>query len=68
MNDDNMLTPKQAAEHTGMTIAALAQLRHRGKGPTYFRQGRSIFYDVKILDSYLSKRTQLVEVTPSKQD
>jgi predicted DNA-binding transcriptional regulator AlpA len=35
--DDEFVPPATVQEITGVSIAALAQLRHRGQGPRYYK-------------------------------
>jgi len=35
--DDEFVPPMIVTEITGISIAALAQLRHRGQGPRYYK-------------------------------
>ncbi|MGH1527099.1 helix-turn-helix transcriptional regulator [Leifsonia sp. L25] len=32
-----MIRPTEVAEMTGLSVAALAQLRYKGKGPRYYK-------------------------------
>ncbi len=39
------IQPAEAAELTGISIAALAQLRHRGQGPRFYKPtARAVLY------------------------
>ena len=39
-------TPEQMAEHMGVTIGRLANLRSEGKGPKYVKRGGRVRYPV----------------------
>jgi len=59
--DDTLMTPDDLAAYLGRSVAALAQLRYRGTGPTYIHAAGRIRYrfgDVrKWLDSGVRVRT-----------
>lgn len=42
--DDDLLTPRDLAAYLDRTVAALAQLRFRGTGPTYTTAGGRVRY------------------------
>jgi predicted DNA-binding transcriptional regulator AlpA len=43
--DQEFIQPVDAGEITGMTVAALAQLRYRGTGPRYYKPTpRTVLY------------------------
>lgn len=47
-------TTAQVADHLGMTVAAVAALRHRGNGPHYVRIGtRTIRYRRTDVDAWI---------------
>jgi predicted DNA-binding transcriptional regulator AlpA len=43
-DDDELVTPKEAAKITKMSVSWLAKARQRGDGPKYVRFGNSIRY------------------------
>jgi predicted DNA-binding transcriptional regulator AlpA len=52
-----LVDTKTAAKYLGFTPHYLDQLRSQGKGPPYHRIGRSIRYDLNLLDKWLEDRT-----------
>ena len=43
--EEKFITPIGVRELTGMTLAALAQLRHRGQGPRFYKPtARTVLY------------------------
>lgn len=43
--EEEFITPVRVRELTGMTLAALAQLRHRGQGPRFYKPTtRTVLY------------------------
>jgi predicted DNA-binding transcriptional regulator AlpA len=43
--EEKFITPVGVRELTGMTLAALAQLRHRGQGPRFYKPtARTVLY------------------------
>lgn len=57
--EENLLTPAQVAQMTGLTIGALAQLRYIGRGPDFYRLGpRTIRYGRSTVQAWVeSSRT-----------
>lgn len=57
--EENLLTPAQVAQMTGLTIGALAQLRYIGRGPDFYRLGpRTIRYGRLAVQAWVeSSRT-----------
>lgn len=52
-----LLTPKQAADYLGFTLAALAAWRSRGGGPRFVKiNGRVCRYRQEDLDSWIAER------------
>ena len=50
-DDDELVTPKEAAKIIKMSVSWLAKARRRGDGPRYVRFGTSIRYlKSKLLD------------------
>lgn len=39
-----VFTPEDLAKRYDTTAAALATLRHKGKGPRFFKMGRRVYY------------------------
>lgn len=54
-----VVTEKEAADYLGFHVGHLARLRRMGKGPPYLRVGggKSIRYQIKDLDDYLTTNT-----------
>lgn len=53
----NSLTPKQAAKYVGVSEAALRLWRSRGEGPRHFRAGEKLVrYRRADLDSWIEAR------------
>jgi predicted DNA-binding transcriptional regulator AlpA len=50
--------PEEAAKLTGLSISRLAKLRLYGEGPSYLKIGRSILYEPKALEAWLSERSR----------
>jgi hypothetical protein len=48
------LTIEEAAIYVGLSKGALAQRRYLGQPPTYRKLGKSVFYAVDALDSWLA--------------
>jgi hypothetical protein len=55
INHKPALRSKEAAAYLGTAGQTPAAWRMLGKGPAYFRVGRSVFYYVEDLDAYLAK-------------
>lgn len=53
--DNRALTAKEAAEFLATTRQTLEAWRHRGQGPAYIRQGRSIRYRLADLTAWQEK-------------
>jgi len=53
----NALTPRQAAKYVGVSEAALRLWRSRGEGPRHFRAGEKLIrYRRAELDSWIESR------------
>jgi hypothetical protein len=53
----NTLSAHDAAQYIGLSYVYLAQLRMRGKGPTYHKLARKkVVYKVDDLDAWLNAR------------
>lgn len=59
---DRAITELEAAALLGLSVAALRQWRHRGRGPTFMRFGRAVRY----LPSDLSEFVRESAVTPKR--
>jgi Helix-turn-helix domain len=55
--DQQLLTPKEAAEFLGLAEITLARMRARGDGPHFARVGRSCRYSLAALRAYVKGRT-----------
>lgn len=53
---DRFLHPKEAATLLGLGTSTLAKLRLSGKGPEYFKLGRSVRYTHASLDAWTATR------------
>jgi hypothetical protein len=51
-----LLDTREAEAYTKLARQTLAELRHRGGGPTYIAAGRKILYDRASIDAWLSAR------------
>lgn len=62
-----LATPGEVAEYLGMTVAHLAQLRHRGRGPKFVRPtgGRTIRYDWRDVDDFVESQKFTRTDTPA---
>lgn len=59
IDDDEIMTTRQAAEFLGSTINSLTSMRSGGGGPIYFRDtdGFHVRYRKRDLVAYLASRT-----------
>lgn len=66
MNEQqNALTPRQAARYVGISEAALRLWRAEGRGPRHFKAGEKLIrYRKADLDSWIESR--LSEPTPAE--
>ena len=55
MNDDQLLTMKEAAEFLRTPVATLRWWRHLGIGPHSFKVGRRVFYWLSDLRAWLDQ-------------
>jgi len=51
-----LLTPQEAATFTGLKDQTLANMRHTGRGPVYFKVGRYVRYDERDLAAWMRRR------------
>lgn len=55
---ERLLSAKDVAEWTGLTVGHLAQLRYTGKGPCYVRlSSRRVAYRLEDVESWLEACT-----------
>jgi hypothetical protein len=52
-----LLCPKQAATFLGVSVATLATWRVRRSGPRFARVGRSVRYELQVLEEWVSARS-----------
>lgn len=57
MSTDHLLTPAPIAEKLGVTVQALALMRHEGNGPTYVKIGRRVRYRMSDVEAWLNANT-----------
>ncbi len=55
----NVLNERQAAERLGVRVQTMRNWRHLGKGPAYYKIGRTVRYGDEHVEDY--KRACLVE-------
>ena len=61
-----LLTPKEAAEQTGLSVETLAQWRSQGRGMPYVKISRNcVRYRQCDLDGWLAKRIVRTDQDPS---
>ncbi len=53
MTTHNFLNTRQAAERYGLSASWLAKLRVYGGGPSHFKCGRRVLYDVATFDAWI---------------
>ena len=59
MNNSNLLTPKQLAEHLGVTVGTLSVWRSNKTYPIpYIKVGSLIRYDLEQVQRWLETRTK----------
>ena len=64
IEQQNTLTPRQAAQYIGVSDAALRLWRSEGRGPRFFRAGEKLVrYRRTDLDSWIEAR--LSQATPA---
>lgn len=51
-----LLTPKQAAEVTGLSTQTLANMRSTGRGPAYYKLSNFVRYDENDLIAWMRSR------------
>ncbi|MBO1739810.1 AlpA family transcriptional regulator [Leifsonia sp. TF02-11] len=60
------IRPADVAELTGLTVAALAQLRYRGKGPRYYKPTpHSVIYRRAEVIAWLETTVQTSTAVPA---
>lgn len=47
-----VITPEELANRYDTTTAAIATLRHKGKGPRFFKLGRRVYYRLEDVLAY----------------
>jgi predicted DNA-binding transcriptional regulator AlpA len=51
-----LFTPEEVSLMTGLSLATLATWRSRGKGPSYVKIGRKVYYRKQELSKWLEKQ------------
>jgi predicted site-specific integrase-resolvase len=59
MHDRLFLTTAEAANRLGLAPKTLERWRWSGFGPPFVKLGRAARYDVRVLDDWAAKRTQM---------
>ena len=57
MSTDPLYAPPAVAERCGLTVQALALMRHEGNGPTYIKLGRRVRYRMSDVEAWLDANT-----------
>lgn len=58
-NRNNRLSPVEAAQYLERTPKTLAQWRYGRKGPAFAKVGQRVYYDKRILATWLKNQTQV---------
>lgn len=58
-NRANRMAPVEAAQYLDCTPKTLAQWRYQKKGPAFAKVGQRIYYDKRILNTWLKSKTQI---------
>lgn len=60
--DDLLMTPEEVAAYTGMSVQALAMMRHRRQGPSFTRPTpRTMLYRKRDIDDWVNEgRVEIV--------
>lgn len=60
--DDLLMTPEEVAAYTGMSVQALAMMRHRRQGPSFTRPTpRTMLYRKRDVDDWVNEgRVEIV--------
>lgn len=60
--DDLLMTPEEVAAYTGMSVQALAMMRHRRQGPSFTRPTpRTMLYRKRDIDAWVNEgRVEIV--------
>lgn len=59
--DDPLMTTEEASEYLKATVLHLAQLRHRGKGPTFIKfSPKKVLYRKSSVDAWLASRERTI--------
>lgn len=60
--DDLLMTPEEVAAYTGLSVQALAMMRHRKQGPSFTRPTpRTMLYRKRDVDAWISEgRVEIV--------
>ena len=62
------LTEREVAELLGLSVATLRAWRHRGKGPRFFRLGRSVRYLPSDLADFVRESAVDTKAVSSSDD
>lgn len=52
------LRPQEAALTLSTSLRTLARWRAHGEGPTWFKQGRNVYYPTREIEAWLHRRSQ----------
>jgi hypothetical protein len=56
LSGKKLLSTDQAENYTGLSKQTLPNRRTSGKGPPFVRLGRSIYYELEVLDAWIAER------------
>jgi hypothetical protein len=65
--DETVLTPQQAAEYLNVPAQRLDYWRWNGRGPTYFRIGKSPRYTKAALNAYIGAQA-VIPRAPTREE
>ena len=57
MPTEPLYAPPTVAEHLGLSVQALALMRHEGTGPAYVKLGRRVRYRMSEVEAWLDSNT-----------
>lgn len=57
MPTEPLYAPPVVADHLGLSVQALALMRHEGNGPAYVKLGRRVRYRMSDVEAWLDANT-----------
>jgi predicted DNA-binding transcriptional regulator AlpA len=60
-----LLKVEETAKITGLSVSMMNKMRVYGGGPDFFKLGRGVFYDVRVVEDWIAKHRRASTSQPA---